>query len=245
MKSVFHAPLIHRVALASLALTILLPFNAGYAQDSGSASKDRTAAGESEAVVRHIASHSQSGVFAIYDPRQNAPLALELVEVHTGAHPVESGETYYCADFRDADGVLYDLDFYVDESRSEPVVVETFIHKVGKKDRIRPAKNDQPANEAVASKVRQTISEAWQEPVQTMFDPRTGQATEFTFEAVHDTVKPVGDGGYYACVDARDAEGILYDLDTYVVTRADGSFEVAETIIHKKDGVERLRPKSK
>lgn len=226
---------------AVIALLVAVAPVAAQQKAEGSGKKGEKADGP-QAVARFVAAHQQGGAFAIFDPRTEEALALELTDIHAGAHPVESGEVYYCADFRDADGTLYDLDFYVDESGARPVVVETFIHKVAGEDRIRPKEGSQPAGSKVATQVKDAISRAWKSG-QTLTDPRSGERKSFTFEGVHETVKPVAGGAYFACVDARDQAGVLYDLDTYVVRQDDGSFAIAQTLIHKEGGKERLRMK--
>jgi len=70
--------------------------------------ESKTSAGQS-AIERHVAAHSQDGVFSIYDSRAGQPLALQLVSIHTTAHPMKSGEVFYCADFKGADGKEYEF----------------------------------------------------------------------------------------------------------------------------------------
>jgi len=193
-----------------------------------------------KAIERHIHAHSQEGVYAIYDAREGKALGLELDSIHETAHPMDSGEIFYCADFRGADGTLYDLDFYVEASGERPVVVESFIHKAGGKDRIRPGKDARATEEEKATAIRKSIEAAWSEPVR-LYDSRQGRVLTLELDHVHSAVKGLQDGSYFACVDARDAEGVLYDLDTYVLPGETGKYEVTETIIHKRDGVERLR----
>lgn len=192
------------------------------------------------AIERHVAAHSQDGVFSIYDSRAGKELALELVSIHTTAHPMESGEVFYCADFKGADGKEYDLDFYVNEQGTTSVVVDSLIHKTDGKDRIRPGKNFQAVDQDEAAKIRETIGAGWEKPVE-FYDSRQDKKLTFTFDHVHMGVKPLDDGSFFACVDARDAEGLLYDLDAYVALKEGGGYEIVETLIHKRGGIERLR----
>lgn len=199
----------------------------------------RPSAGQS-AIERHVAAHSQGSVFSIYDSRAGKPLALQLVSIHTTAHPMKSGEVFYCADFKGDDGTEYDLDFYVNEKGEMPVVVDSFIHKAGGKDRIRPGENAKAVDEGEAAKIRKAISAGWDGPVE-LYDPRQGKKLVLTFDHVHDGVKALADGSFFACVDARDGEGVLYDLDAYVALGDGGAYQIVETLIHKRDGIERLR----
>jgi hypothetical protein len=66
-------------------------------------------------------------------------------------------------------------------------------------------------------------------------DPRSLKPLVLTFDHVHSTVKPAGDG-YLACVDFRDASGRLYDVDV-VVTLDGASPEVQTVRLHKVEGV--------
>ena len=201
--------------------------------------ESRPSAGQS-AIERHVAAHSQDGVFSIYDSRAGQPLALQLVSIHTTAHPMKSGEVFYGADFKGADGKEYDLDFNVNEQGEIPLVVDSFIHKAEGKDRIRPEENAKAVDESEAARIRKVISASWMKPVE-LYDPRQGKKLVLTLDHVHDGVKALGDGSFFACVDARDAKGVLYDLDAYVAPKGGGTYEIVETLIHKRDGIERLR----
>lgn len=204
--------------------------------------RDARAAGDSaghEAISRYIATQSQNGVFSIFDTRGEKPLALKLLSIHSTAHPMKSGEVFYCADFKGSDGTEYDLDFYVNEKAPTPSVVEVFVHKAAGADRIRPAKEAKATDESTAKKVHEAIAHAWAKPM-AVTDTRSGQELTLTFDHTHKSVKTLPDGSYFACVDARDSEGVLYDLDTYVRPSGAG-YKVLETLIHKRDGVERLR----
>ena len=190
-------------------------------------------------IEAYIVRHSQQGVFSIYDAREKKALALKYDKVHQGGHATESGEQFYCADLTGLDGRSYDLDFYIESKDGKNSVVEIIVHKVDGKDRIRPAEGAKGIDEAEAAKVRAAIEKSW-DGTREMWDARTRRKRTFTFDNVHATVKELPDGSFFACVDAHDQAGVLYDLDTYVRPK-DGSFEVLETLIHKRDGKERLR----
>ena len=193
-----------------------------------------------KAIESYIEAHAQGGVFAIYDSREEKALALDPGAIHSTAHLMKSGETYYCVDFTGNDGTTYDLDFYVDEAGERPVVEEFFIHKVNGRDRIRTTKDADAVPESVAEEIRSAITLAWADP-RNLYDKRLGKTTTFSYENVHQGVKEVDGGNYYACVDARDQDNVLYDLDTYVKSTGDGGYEIVEILLHKRDGVERLR----
>ena len=200
--------------------------------------QDKPSSGQS-AIERFVEAHSQGGIFSIYDSRQAMPLALRLTSIHSTAHPMKSGEVFYCADFKGLDGEEYDIDFYVNEKAVNPVVVDSFIHKAEGKDRIRPAADAMPVDEARASAVRKAIGDGWKDTVE-LYDSRQGKKLKLTYDHVHQGVKALSDGSSFACVDARDANGVLYDLDVYVALKG-SHYEIIETLIHKRDGVERLR----
>ena len=64
-------------------------------------------------------------------------------------------------------------------------------------------------------------------------DPRDGSVLELTFDHVHETVHSVADSTRYACVDFKDQEGKVYDVDVYL--RNTGA-EVARLVLHKVNG---------
>ena len=63
-------------------------------------------------------------------------------------------------------------------------------------------------------------------------DPRDGSVLELTFDHIHETVHTVGDSSRYACVDFKDQEGKVYDVDVYVRNSGD----VARLVLHKVNG---------
>lgn len=193
-----------------------------------------------EAIRAHVEEHAKDGKYRVYDPRAGKSLKLELESVHETAHPVASGEIFYCADFRDAEGNLYDLDFYVDRDPEGPRVVESLVHKANGKDRLRPKGDEAEVSEDFAKDVRGALKQAWAKP-RTLHDPRQDQQLELTLDHVHSEVKALPDGNYFACVDARDQDGVLYDIDVYVEPVGGSMFRMLEFIIHKRDGKERLR----
>ena len=90
--------------------------------------------------------------------------------------------------------------------------------------------------EAVMASINASVEST--EGVVTMTHPGTGEEVTLTFDHVHEGVMETEDGRYATCVDFKDAEGTVYDVD-YIMTMAeDGSFMVAETMMHKVGGEE-------
>lgn len=228
----------HVYKTGAILLVLAMMFFLHGSRSAAAADEDLTPG--QKAIEAYIEAHAQGGVFSIYDSREKKALALELGAIHSTAHVMKSGETFYCVDFTGDDGTAYDLDFYVDEAGGKPVVEEFFIHKANGSDRIRPADGADAVAESVAAKVRSAITLAWSDP-KNLYDKRLGTGATFSYENVHQGVKEVGSGNYYACVDARDQDNVLYDLDTYVKATGDGGYEIVEILLHKRDGVERLR----
>lgn len=127
------------MAAALLALGLCLTVSAQQTAPTTAPTAPTTQAEPSavDVIARHIEENSEDGVYRITDPRSGEELALSLAEIHTGAHPVESGEVYHCADFTDSAGTLYDLDMYVGERDGTTQVVEVLIHKAGGQERLR------------------------------------------------------------------------------------------------------------
>lgn len=228
----------HVYKTGAILLVLAMMFFLHGSRSAAAADEDLTPG--QKAIEAYIEAHAQGGVFSIYDSREKKALALEPGAIHSTAHVMKSGETFYCVDFTGDDGTAYDLDFYVDEAGGKPVVEEFFIHKANGSDRIRPADGADAVAESVAAKVRSAITLAWADP-KNLYDKRLGTGATFSYENVHQGVKEVGSGNYYACVDARDQDNVLYDLDTYVKATGDGGYEIVEILLHKRDGVERLR----
>ncbi|GJM15125.1 MAG: hypothetical protein DHS20C13_04520 [Thermodesulfobacteriota bacterium] len=87
-----------------------------------------------EAMSNHIEKNQLDSSYVIYDAVIGQLLELELVELHSGI--VKKGDYYVsCADFVDAKGNKYDLDFIVAENGSEYIVYDAIVHKVNKDKR--------------------------------------------------------------------------------------------------------------
>jgi len=138
------SPKTHRARNQPLALVVTLLVcalvGAAAAQDTAPTTAPTTSAavpGTADVVAAHIEANTVNGIYSITDARTGTDLALTFAEVHAGAHPVDSGETYHCADFTDAGGKLYDLDFYVGAREGKQEVVEVLIHQVDGVERLR------------------------------------------------------------------------------------------------------------
>lgn len=81
-----------------------------------------------KAMQTHIEQNQINGDYVVYDGIQGELLLLEPVKLHEGL--VKKGEYYIsCADFVDADGNKYDLDFLVAEQDGEYKVYDAIVHK--------------------------------------------------------------------------------------------------------------------
>ncbi len=78
----------------------------------------------------------KGGYFLVYDAKTKAPLALTLVKVHKDRlSKIAEGLYFACSDFKDTNGRLYDLDFFMKQTASGLQVTEITIHKEAGKPR--------------------------------------------------------------------------------------------------------------
>lgn len=197
-----------------------------------------------DAIESEVRKATGGGKLEILDARSGEVRSLTLVKVHDTAHVTQDGSAFACVDFKDAAGKIYDVDAFVTVGDTYRLQ-ELLLHKMDGKDRIREPEGAQPPAPATASKVRGAI-DGWMKRESVLrgglfplYDPRAGQVVAGKVELVHQGVHKSGDGLYYACVDVR-VEGKLYDVDVYVrPVRED--FEIAELLVHKVDGKDRLR----
>ena len=89
-----------------------------------------TREGIQRAMFAHVMDTNVDGVYFIYDPEADTLLRLTFKDVHAGIVR-SAGYFVSCADFFDADGQQYDLDFIVVGSDGKFTVVDTIVHKVG------------------------------------------------------------------------------------------------------------------
>lgn len=64
---------------------------------------------------------------------------------------------------------------------------------------------------------------------------KTGETLNLEYDYVHQTVKKVDDGRYFACVDFKDNSGNVYDIDFYL-KESDQGLGLDEIVLHKKNG---------
>jgi hypothetical protein len=72
------------------------------------------------------------GAFTFYDSVEKKPLALTLVRIHDDKISYldrEAGLAFFCADFKNHDGSMYDLDFIMQTEGKDLKPVEVLLHK--------------------------------------------------------------------------------------------------------------------
>lgn len=85
-----------------------------------------------DAVVAYVREHLQDGHFVVEDREKGKTLRLTLDKVHRERlAPMGGGRYFVCADMRDVDGTVYDLDFFVvvDEAGQLRLDSEIWVHK--------------------------------------------------------------------------------------------------------------------
>lgn len=87
---------------------------------------------------------SRKGITEIQDPVTKKKLKLRLVKVHRDRLSRVSGDTYFaCADFKDPDGKIYDLDVFMKGDSPESLVeTEVTLHKEQGKPRYNWVEKD-------------------------------------------------------------------------------------------------------
>ena len=197
------------------------------------------------AIASELDSSIRDGKLEILDPRSGEIRALTLVNLHDAVHRTGDGSAYACADFKDESGRLYDVDVYVRHEDAGYRLTEFVFHKIDGMDRIREPKGTPAPPAETARRVHKAISR-WIDREASLrygafpfYDPRAGRLLASEVVSLHQGVHATGDGFYYACLDVR-AEGEVYDLDIYARPMGD-DFEIAEVLVHKVDGKDRLR----
>ncbi len=75
-----------------------------------------------------------NNTYRLYDPIKGKLLHLQLVKLHEGI--VKKGDYFVsCADFKDAEGKLVDLDFLVLKDGTKMIATQAIIHKADGKKR--------------------------------------------------------------------------------------------------------------
>lgn len=98
-----------------------------------------------EAITSYIEADSKlkGGYFTIFDKEAKKPLALTLTKVHTERLSKVGANLYFaCSDFEEIGGVVYDLDFFMEEVDGALVVTDAMVHKEDGKPRYTWHEND-------------------------------------------------------------------------------------------------------
>lgn len=115
-----------------LFLAVVLAVGAGAADDPSIQGETRS--GVQSAMQQFVDGQTTGEWLLHYDPVDGKLLRLQLAELHEGI--VRKGHFYVsCADFRDADGTLYDLDFLVVPEGEGFRVNQAIVHAVDGKKR--------------------------------------------------------------------------------------------------------------
>ena len=89
----------------------------------------KTRANTQKAMAEHISDNTYNGSYIVYDAVTGELLRLKFGKLHKGI--VKKGDFYVsCADFTNASGSKYDLDFLVVDNGEEFEVYEAIVHKV-------------------------------------------------------------------------------------------------------------------
>jgi hypothetical protein len=87
----------------------------------------------SKAINDYVQSDSKlkGGYFLVYDPVAEKPLRLTLDKVHEDKLATLGNDVYFaCADFKAADGRVYDLDIFMKGGMGHLEATDVSIHKV-------------------------------------------------------------------------------------------------------------------
>lgn len=87
----------------------------------------------SDAIHNHIEQGARlnSGYYAVSDPQTDGILLLTLKKIHDDKlSKVDEGLYFACVDMESRDGILYDIDFFLEEQEGELILREVLVHKV-------------------------------------------------------------------------------------------------------------------
>lgn len=104
-----------------------------------------------------------------------------------------------------------------------------------------PAKTAAPKKEAstadISAGIRSHIAAVGKKSPDKKFHfQHDGKDLALTLSKVHDDrLSSVGTGKYFACVDMKNTDGTVYDLDFFLTGEA-GAMKVVETTVHKVSG---------
>jgi hypothetical protein len=91
-----------------------------------------------DAITAYIAQDSKlkGGYFLVYDAVEKKPLVLTLDKVHKERLSALGDGVYFaCTDMKNADGVLYDLDFFMKGDADHLETTDVSVHKKAGKPR--------------------------------------------------------------------------------------------------------------
>ncbi len=87
-----------------------------------------------QAMQALIERNTINNTYQLYDPIKGKLLQLQLIKLHDGI--VKKGDYFVsCADFKDANGNLVDLDFLVLKDGTKMIATQAIIHKANGKKR--------------------------------------------------------------------------------------------------------------
>jgi hypothetical protein len=87
-----------------------------------------------QAMTKFINDHSVNDIYTHYDPVKGNLHKLQLKKLHSGI--VKKGNFYVsCADFKNQEGKVVDIDFMVIKSEKGLFVNQALIHKINKNKR--------------------------------------------------------------------------------------------------------------
>lgn len=127
---------------AVTAFTVNCCFAAGSAKEEGKPSKEGKTAVTAESLAKftesYIKEKSEDGVFGLYDRVTKKKLALTLDKVHDAKlRRTKPNEHLVCADLKDPEGKVYDVDFFVKQAGKALKIDKRSvkIHKINGEER--------------------------------------------------------------------------------------------------------------
>ena len=101
----------------------------------GTTTNEVTNADISAGIKRHIATERKNSTDRKFHVNYRGKnLALDLIKVHDDRlSSLGSGKYFACVDMKGADGIVYDIDFFMGGQAGSMTVTETSVHKVNGK----------------------------------------------------------------------------------------------------------------
>lgn len=129
---------VHKIAFQAGIMTMLLfwpqmtPAQEHPEHPEEKASSGMTLDALEGAITGYIAEDSKlkGGYFLVYDTVDKEPLSLKLVKVHKDKLATLGNGLYFaCTDMKAADGTVYDLDFFMQQTDDGIETTEIAVHK--------------------------------------------------------------------------------------------------------------------